>query len=695
MLIILDEQVVCHEVVAFFYFGATIEAVSIISPSFFKSPLPQIPSPMPSNIRNETILTRDARFEAMFHDAAVGIGIMDFDHRVMDVNPAACRMLGRTQEELKNTLFSEVVFPEDLQSDRGMVQRLLSGEQPSYQVERRYIRKDGGVFWGRATISLVRDLNDQPQFLVGMLEDIDEHRQILAELGESEARFRATFENSAIGIGLLSLDGRILRANEAVCRISGYTEEELKQRSDRENVYPEDWEIDRDLAQELITGKRDSYQIEKRYARKNGQVFWARLCLSLVRDSTGKPSYLVGLIEDIDEHVRMLEELRLSEARFRAVFANASVGMALMTLDRRVVAMNQAVERIIGYTLEELGAMDVGDLVFPEDREIGKDLFTEMKAGKRSGFQMERRYLRKDGRVIWVRISYSFVPDLKGQPQYLIGLIEDIDEQKRIDEKMMAREAEYRRTLELRVDERTYALAEANLRLLEEIEQRQRAEEELAAKAAEAAVTSERNRLARDLHDAVTQTLFSASLIAEVLPDLWQLDPEAARDTTAELRQLTRGALAEMRTLLLELRPAALTQTRFRDLLKQLTEALVGRSRLPIELTVDGERTLPPDVQVALYRIAQESLNNIVKYARAAKVVIHLVFSTAGVYMEIVDDGVGFDPLEIKPASLGMRIMRERAEVIGAELNIESQRGQGTRVTASWVAPEFHEVKNG
>ncbi len=98
---------------------------------------------------------------------------------------------------------------------------------------------------------------------------------------------------------------------------------------------------------------------------------------------------------------------------------------------------------------------------------------------------------------------------------------------------------------------------------MNEIEQRQKAEEALAAKAVEEAITAERTRLARDLHDAVTQTLFSASLIAEVLPEIWDMDENEARKSTEELRQLTRGALAEMRTLLLELRPAALTQARF------------------------------------------------------------------------------------------------------------------------------------
>jgi signal transduction histidine kinase len=198
-------------------------------------------------------------------------------------------------------------------------------------------------------------------------------------------------------------------------------------------------------------------------------------------------------------------------------------------------------------------------------------------------------------------------------------------------------------------------------------------------------VTAERNRLARDLHDAVTQTLFSASLIAEVLPDLWQIDIEEAHRSTEELRQLTRGALAEMRTLLLELRPGTLTQTRLGDLLRQLTEALIGRARLPVHLSVEGERSLPPEVKVAFYRIAQESLNNIFKYARASQVDIDLALSPAGAHLEIRDNGIGFDTNKVKPTSLGQRIMHERAEAIGADLSITSVLQKGTQVSVTWV----------
>ena len=198
------------------------------------------------------------------------------------------------------------------------------------------------------------------------------------------------------------------------------------------------------------------------------------------------------------------------------------------------------------------------------------------------------------------------------------------------------------------------------------------------------AIHEERNRLARDLHDAVTQTLFSASLIADVLPRLWQKDAAEGQRRLEELRQLTRGALAEMRMLLLELRPAALTEVGLVELLRQLTEAITGRARLPISLTLEGQCNVPPDVQIAFYRVAQEALNNVVKHAGATQATVHVTCQAGTAKLTISDNGTGFNPKNISPDNLGLRIMRERAEAIGAGLTIESQPGHGTQVVVVW-----------
>jgi GAF domain-containing protein len=215
------------------------------------------------------------------------------------------------------------------------------------------------------------------------------------------------------------------------------------------------------------------------------------------------------------------------------------------------------------------------------------------------------------------------------------------------------------------------ALAIQNARLFEQAQQ--------------VATAEERQRLARELHDAVTQTLFSASLIAEVVPRLWERDPNEGRLRLEELRRLTRGALAEMRTLLLELRPAALVETPFVQLLRQLAEATVSRTDLLVEvLAEDVEQSLPPEVQIALYRIAQEALNNTMKHAGASHAEIHVRRRNGRVDLHLTDDGHGFEPTSTPAGHLGLRIMHERAHAIGARLRIASQPGAGTHIHVHW-----------
>jgi PAS domain S-box-containing protein len=212
---------------------------------------------------------------------------------------------------------------------------------------------------------------------------------------------------------------------------------------------------------------------------------------------------------------------------------------------------------------------------------------------------------------------------------------------------------------------------------------------ELYEHARELAALQERQRLAQNLHDAVNQSLFSAGLIAEVLPRLWERNPEEARRSLEDLRRLTRGAMAEMRALLAELRPTTLTDSELGDLLRLLGNAFTGRTNVPVEVTVSGEGGLPAETQVALYRICQEALNNIAKHAKAGHVDIDVRHADGDLELRICDDGCGFDPNETKLSGhYGLGMMRERAEAVGARLTVTSQLGQGTEVKIRWSRQE-------
>jgi signal transduction histidine kinase len=173
-------------------------------------------------------------------------------------------------------------------------------------------------------------------------------------------------------------------------------------------------------------------------------------------------------------------------------------------------------------------------------------------------------------------------------------------------------------------------------------------------------------------------------LIADRLPAVWDKDPNAGRQNLHELRLLTRGALAEMRALLLELRPAAMAETQLAELLRQLTQAFIGRTRIPVTLTANGNALLPPKVQMMLYRITQEALNNTARHANASHAEVTLQCQADMAIIQIRDDGRGFQIDNVPADHLGLGIIHERAASIGAKLKIESEIGHGTSIEITW-----------
>ncbi|TVR22125.1 MAG: response regulator [Anaerolineaceae bacterium] len=204
----------------------------------------------------------------------------------------------------------------------------------------------------------------------------------------------------------------------------------------------------------------------------------------------------------------------------------------------------------------------------------------------------------------------------------------------------------------------------------------------------ELAALEERQRLARDLHDSVSQTLFTCRAMSESVLRRWDRDPQGARNLLEEVHQLTVTALSEMRVLLLELRPTALTQVSLRELFQQYLQPIQERRQFSLTLNMADLPDLPPDVQIGLYRIAQEALNNIDKHADASHVEIEILTEGRTLNMRIRDDGDGFQQGQVGKSSLGLDIMQERARAINATLDINTEIGAGTCVHIVWVAPE-------
>ncbi len=474
--------------------------------------------------------------------------------------------------------------------------------------------------------------------------DVTERRKAEDALRESEQRWRSLTETSPDHIVMLDADLRIQFANFAS---PGLTVDDLIGTP----LYT--WvdearqaEIKAILENALRTGMPSRYETVY-HLPDGGKLYYESFVAARTSGGSGPLVGLTVSARDITERRRAEDALQRSQALLQETQRLAQVGGWELDLESSKATWTEEVYRIHELPTDFEPTLDSALAFYhPDDRPV---LEQAVARAEETGepWDLELRFITATGRELWVR-AIGNAELQEGKVVRLSGTFQDVTKSKQAEQALQ-----------------------------------------------EAAVSEERTRLARDLHDSVTQALFSASLVAEVLPQVWQRDPSAAQEGLAELRLLTRGALAEMRTMLLELRPSTLTVTALNVLLSQLTEAVTSRTRLDATVEVEPIAALPPEVHITFYRVAQEALHNVVKHAGASHVTVRLAASPprtspetrdshGQVNLEIVDDGMGFEAIAAQPSHMGLGIMRERAESVGAVLTIESRSGRGTRARLVW-----------
>ncbi|CAA9519643.1 MAG: Serine phosphatase RsbU, regulator of sigma subunit [uncultured Rubrobacteraceae bacterium] len=228
-------------------------------------------------------------------------------------------------------------------------------------------------------------------------------------------------------------DNPIVYVNPAFERISGYGAEEVRGRNCR---FLQGEERDQPALDELRTALREEREsrVVLRNYRKDGEPFWNELYVSPVHDDGGRLTNFLGVQNDITERRRIEEILRESEERFRATFEHAAVGAAQVGIDGRWLRVNRRLCEIVGYTHDEMLGMTFADITHPEDLEADLEQTRAMLRGESQTYTMEKRYVRKDGRTVWVNLTVSLVREASGEPRYFIAVVEDISERKRIEE---------------------------------------------------------------------------------------------------------------------------------------------------------------------------------------------------------------------------------------------------------------------
>lgn len=562
-------------------------------------------------------------------------------------------------------------------------------------------------------------------------QDITKRKQSEMALRASEMRFRAIVENNFDGISFLDRDRKILYVSPSYKQLNGLSAAEMIGKSGVETVHPDDQTRVAEAFQKLLQTPGERVSEEYRIRHRDGSWVWVetrvmnllddpnvRAVVLNSRNITERKKaeaelanhryHLKQLVVERTEELKAINEQLTVEMAERAVLEGLLYKriqwMSDLALARQIIKgtadLPAAYEQL---SLALVQLLDAGSLFLLQWQEGGKQVefrCRPMPQGTevdpeaiRNSFEENAALRQKlEPREIVVLSD----DEVKTLPEPLCACLLGPSIQSLLLAPMVAGKA-VMGVLGMTLFLPGQALSAAQGELITKITL------DLTALAQEArfldqartlVASEERNLLARDLHDSVTQVLFSASLVAEVLPQIWRRDAARGMQSLEELRRLTRGALAEMRTMLLELRPAAAANAPLAELLTQLTEASTSRTALPFHLFIEKMPVLPEKVHATFYRIAQEALNNVAKHAQASQVTVSLSavplgYDPAGltryeVKLVIEDDGLGFSAQNERLEHLGLGIMRERAADIQASVVIDSEIDQGTRLTLIW-----------
>jgi PAS domain S-box-containing protein len=481
----------------------------------------------------------------------------------------------------------------------------------------------------------------------------------LAALRESEERFRRTFELAASGIAHIGMDRRFIRVNRRLCEILGYPERELLKLRGKDISHPEDSEVINEQRLSLYAGEIDAVRLEKRYIRKDGSVVWVYFTMVVERDARGEPDYEIAVYEDITARRQAEVALRQSEERFRRTFQLAGSGLAHVSLDGRFLRVNPRVCEIFGYSEVELRAMTVRDISHPEDRYLAEGPRARVLAGEIDSARLEKRYIRKDGRMVWVALAIAMERDAEGSALYAISVLDDITERKQ---------------------------AEAALREAHEELKRSNSELEQFAYVA-----------SHDLQEPLRMVSSYTQLLARRYGA--KLDADAREfmgyvvDGAARMKQLIEDLLAYSRvgTKGKDFKPAELEKSLARALANlkasiDEAEAVVSYDPLPV---------LPAD-PAQLAQVFQNLIGNALKFRSQALPRIHVGANELAEAweVEVRDNGIGIEPQyferifmvfqrlhnkgEYPGTGIGLAIVKKVVERHGGSVRVESRPGEGS-----------------
>jgi PAS domain S-box-containing protein len=599
-----------------------------------------------------TLRESEAQFRAIFENAAIGVSLADLTGRLVRCNPALQRLLGYPEAQLQGMTFVELTHADDREADLKLYRSLVAGECNHYQLEKRYLRQDGQPVWVRLTVSLVHPTDHHPQYAIGIIEDITERKRAETALRESEEKFAKAFRASTDAVAITDLaTGRFIEINESYPRVFGYTREEVLGRT---SVELELWEnpADRDrLVQQLrqVGLVRD---VEANGRNRRGERIHTLISAEII-EIAGRPC-VVSVVHDITARVRTEAALRASEESLRATIENTPhVAVQWYDAHGTVVFWNKASERMYGWTATEAAGRSLGELMLTptEAAAFVATLAPIAQTGAAVG-PVEIPFRRRDGSP-GVSLSTIFrIPAATGDLRFVCM---DVDVTARL-------------------------AAEESLRAAQA---RELAAREEFARHLLTAQEEDRRRIATELHDSLGQNLL-------LIKNYAQLALTQAGDAAALHLQLVRvssaavQAIDEVRRIAHDLRPYQLDQLGLTGALEAMIERAAQSTGIAIARKLESvDDVFAPAEAVNVYRIVQESLNNILKHSHAKHARVELERDVRDARLRIEDQGCGFNMDASgtqEQAGFGLKNIAERVRILGGTLKIETLPGQGTRL---------------
>lgn len=509
---------------------------------------------------------------------------------------------------------------------------IRSGKPIIGRHERMVNKSSGAELWVSTTKVPIRDAHGTIVGLVGLTRDITAQRQAAEALRQSEQQFRAIFENTAIGMAIINLDGRIDRCNAALEKLLAYEAKALCQLSLYALTHPDDANaMHAYLQQRFEANQLAETQLEAQLRRSDGAHMWGRLTTSLI-DTEGELA--IVLIEDITERKWANEALAHTKERYRALFENSPVGVMVVDLEQAppaIIQVNRTATNLYQWPAATLTTLPL-PLVFPSYAyDALAQVVDAMMLGEK--ITLETQQLRADTTTFPARLTATPDPELRFNQ--MIMIVDDIT-----------------------------------------VEQTRRSEHD--------AIVEERQRIAQEIHDGIAQNLASLRMQVSFWHHLVEQNPPEMHAKLDYLRDFLRQNIQEVRRSIFALRPLSLEELGFFPALDRLIADFENQHHITVEFKVFGTRqAIPKALDLALFRIIQEGLNNISKHAQAKTVGLEIDFGlTEKIALTIWDDGRGFNPMLLHPTSqhLGLKQMRERVEKLNGVFRCDSEAGNGTRI---------------